>query len=111
MPKLSPLWLQCSCGLMILSDEKVIAPRPHPTFNAKQTCPGTDFRIESDPSAETIRRARAELERRIKKQSLTKPPTKRAYKQGSGTSRWEGVRSTTARPSKGSAGAPTLGKR
>lgn len=69
-----------------LSDNKVIAPQPHPTFNVKRACHARDFKIDSAPSAETIRRALAELERRIKKQALIKIPTKRAYKQGSGTS-------------------------
>jgi hypothetical protein len=67
--------------------------------------------MKPDANAEAIRRGRAELARRLKKQQLLKVPTKRAYKQGSGTNPWDGVRSTTARPSKGSAGAPTLGKR
>lgn len=110
MAKKPPLWLQCACGLLVLSEDQVIKPRWHPTFSAKGTCPGIEFKMEPDPGTEAIRRARVELERRIKKRKLLKP-TKRAYKQGPGTNPWDGVRSTTARPSKGSAGAPTLGKR
>jgi hypothetical protein len=70
---------------MVLSDNKVIAPQPLPTFNVKRTCHAKDFKTDSDPSTETVRRALAELERRIEKQALTKIPTKRAYKQGSRT--------------------------
>jgi hypothetical protein len=111
MAKSPQVWLHCECGLIILSQDKVIAPLPHPPANAKGACPGKKFRIGVEPSPEDIRRAGAELERRRKKQALNRVPTKRAYKQGPGTNPWEAVRATSARPSKGTAGAPTLGKK
>ena len=110
MANVPRLWLHCDCGLTILSENKMIAPRSHPIASAKRMCPGRKFTIDVTPDPETIRRAQAELQRRTKKHGLRKLPTKRAYKQGPGTNPWDGVRATTARPSKGTAGAPTLGK-
>lgn len=111
MAKPPAAWLQCTCGLLVRSEDATIAPRVHPTASAKGVCPGADFTIALEPTEEQIRRGRAELARRQKKRALIKGPIQRAYKQGPGTNPWEGVRATSARPSKGSAGAPTLGKK
>lgn len=111
MAKPPAVWLQCKCGLLIRSEDAIIAPRTHPTVSAKGVCTGEGFSIAHEPTEEQIRRGRAELSRRQKKRALIKGPTQRAYKQGPGTNPWDGVRATSARPSKGSAGAPTLGKK
>lgn len=105
------VWLRCSCSLLIRAEDTVIKPRSHPTLSADALCHGEGFRIVAEPSEEDLRRARAELQRRETKRKLLAGPKGRAYKQGPGTNPWDGVRSTTARPSKGQAGSPGLGKR
>lgn len=107
------LWLRCAdCDLHLRCPEKSITLPSHYRFTAKSICPGSKFAMFESLDEETARRADRERERRDKKYALLHPPKrKKAFAKKKSTSRWDAVRSTTARPSKGSAGAPTLGKR
>lgn len=106
------LWLKCrQCNLAVQSQTELVQMRPHLGTNGDQ-CESTSFEIlGTERSALAIERASLEAARRKKKAELSNVRPKAARKGQKGTSRWDGVRATTARPSRGSAGAPTLGKR
>lgn len=108
------LWLRCNdCGLHLRCPQKTISLPSHYRSTGKSECPGSSFTMLEYLDPEDARRADRERERRAKKYALDHPPKKRR-KPGEkikSSSPWDGVRATTARPSKGSAGAPTLGKR
>lgn len=111
MTKPPLLWLRCQCGILIRSENAIIAPRRHPNAGGKRDCHGTNFTIIKSVTDAEQKTAEIELARRKKKQALSRGPGKLSTASGKGTNRWDGVRSTAARPSRGSAGAPTLGKR
>jgi len=108
-----PLWLRCSgCNLILRCPPKTITLREHHQFNGKALCKSTRFSILEQVSDEEMFRADRERERRAKKYALLHPKkARKPFEKKKSTSRWDGVRATRARPSRGTAGLPTLGKR
>lgn len=106
------LWLRCrECTLAVGSQPHMIRMQPHLGMNGGD-CESDLFEILGpEIAALAVERAKLEAARRKKKAELSSVRPKAARKGQKGKSRWDGVRATTARPSRGSAGAPTLGKR
>lgn len=111
------IWLRCmTCQLtMRLAPSKTAIQMPsHRDAKVdRKPCSGQVFEILSDLTEEEARRADLEVERRQKLWALKygKGGKRLVPNRGKGTSRFDGSRSMTFRPSRGSAGAPTLGKK
>jgi hypothetical protein len=107
------IWLRCkTCKLTVRlgpSKSAIFLPRH---LNARVTgqCEDQTFDMLTEMRDEDARRADVEVARREKLWQMKTVKGKVARK-GKGTSRFDGTRSMSFRPSRGSAGAPTLGKR
>jgi hypothetical protein len=111
------IWLRCStCKLtMRLRPTKsaIVMEKHHDAKADKKPCPGQVFEVLPNLTEEEARRADVEVDRRQKLWALKfgRGQRRLVSTRGTGTSRFDGTRSMRFRPSRGGAGAPTLGKK
>jgi hypothetical protein len=117
-----PVWVRClDCNLLLNSPATKVGVPDHPNSRATGVCRVSAFETVKNPGQRRRATARAELARRLaryekareaRKERASQPAKVQTKVKGKNSlAAWDGVRATSARPIRGTAGSPGLGKR